>query len=593
MAEDDGGREIIVKPENLERVCSGCSGVFEKLLACSRCKAAYFCTQACLRASWKSHKAVCARSRPSSADAPAQASRASSHSEELSLGGRDQLVEKVHRVTTHILTLKKDGDDRGVVALQQQALWAIGHLTDVYEDAVLGGYLTQSRCVTNHESIAQDICQTYSILGNSYRNLRQSKQAIKIFEAALNFCSARAIKLDVCAMMSLATAYLDTHDHPKALAMLERARNTYTARGDRLGECNVLTTLGAVYADMNQHRQALTHYLRNAELAEELGASNEAWMAMTNLCAVNCELGDLQAALAAAERAQALHNKLRGRDRRDLTERARAFCNMSALYHMLDRNDEAKALAQKALNIAEDDNNAQGMYSAHNILGCLELNGEAGQGCETAKQAKAALRCYARALEARNGPPGADDVVLYTNIAGAHSFLQQDDDALEALATARSLVPKGSHAEAQVALQMATMSYTKGGAGREGKALKFLEHWRDTTVTLCATMCAFCQQHRRDDDARLLTCGQCSVCRYCCPEHQKEHWKLPRKPSGAGLLANNANRVSHKSSCILLKNWRLARKGRVTREACLPDMLKFLQEQCEPAHTDAQARSGK
>ena len=210
----------------------------------------------------------------------------------------------------------------------------------------------------------------------------------------------------------------------------------------------------------------------------------------------------------------------------------------------------------------------------------------------TAKQAKAALTFYARAHEARNGRPGADDVVLYTNIAGAHSFLQQDD-AAEALATARSLVPKGSHAEAQVALQMATMSYTKGGAGREGKALKFLEHWRDNTVTLCATMCAFCQQHRSDDDARLLTCGQCSVCRYCCPEHQKEHWKLPRKPSGAGLLANNANRVSHKSSCILLKNWRLARKGRVTREACLPDMLKFLQEQCEPAHTDAQARSGK
>ena len=184
------------------------------------------------------------------------------------------------------------------------------------------------------------------------------------------------------------------------------------------------------------------------------------------------------------------------------------------------------------------------MYSAHNMLGCLELNGQAGQGCVTAKQAKAALTFYARAHEARNGRPGADDVVLYTNIAGAHSFLQQDD-AAEALATARSLVPKGSHAEAQVALQMATMSYTKGGAGREGKALKFLEHWRDTTVTLCATMCAFCQQHRRDDAARLLTCGQCSVCRYCCLEHQKEQLKLSRELSR--LLAANVggNCVSH------------------------------------------------
>jgi len=65
LDEDDGGAEITVAPERLERVCSGCSGVFEKLLACSRCKAAYFCTQACLRASWKSHRAVCARSRPS------------------------------------------------------------------------------------------------------------------------------------------------------------------------------------------------------------------------------------------------------------------------------------------------------------------------------------------------------------------------------------------------------------------------------------------------------------------------------------------------------------------------------------------------
>ena len=152
--------------------------------------------------------------------------------------------------------------------------------------------------------------------------------------------------------MSLATAYLDTHDHLKALALLERVRNTYAARGNRLGEYTMLFNARRGLCRYAQHRQALTHCLRNAELAEELGASNEAWMAMTNLCAVYCELSDPQAALAAAERAQALHNKLRGRDRRDLSERARAFCNMGLLYHMLERNDEAKALAQKVLNIA-------------------------------------------------------------------------------------------------------------------------------------------------------------------------------------------------------------------------------------------------
>ena len=57
----EGGHSINVKPDNLQKVCSGCRQVKDRLSACSRCKSAFFCGKDCMRAAWPEHKKECGK----------------------------------------------------------------------------------------------------------------------------------------------------------------------------------------------------------------------------------------------------------------------------------------------------------------------------------------------------------------------------------------------------------------------------------------------------------------------------------------------------------------------------------------------------
>lgn len=57
----EGGRSMNLKPENLEKVCSGCRQPKDRLIACSRCKSAFFCGKDCQKAAWPVHKKECGK----------------------------------------------------------------------------------------------------------------------------------------------------------------------------------------------------------------------------------------------------------------------------------------------------------------------------------------------------------------------------------------------------------------------------------------------------------------------------------------------------------------------------------------------------
>ena len=70
--EGEGGEVDASGPSEPPRVCSACGEAGGGRLRCSRCKQAWYCSVACQKQDWPSHKAVC---RWSSGAGPADARR--------------------------------------------------------------------------------------------------------------------------------------------------------------------------------------------------------------------------------------------------------------------------------------------------------------------------------------------------------------------------------------------------------------------------------------------------------------------------------------------------------------------------------------
>jgi len=109
------------------------------------------------------------------------------------------------------------------------------------------------------------------------------------------------------------------------------------------------------------------------------------------------------------------------------------------------------------------------------------------------------------------------------------------------------------------------LSFLAFDTGEEEEALDRLKQYLQAQVDRARSRCGGCGQ-QRGDDAPMLTCGGCSVARFCNEDHQRMASKKGgRKP------------VRHKDMCLLLRKWRQVVKGKATAESCTPDLLAFLR----------------
>ena len=109
------------------------------------------------------------------------------------------------------------------------------------------------------------------------------------------------------------------------------------------------------------------------------------------------------------------------------------------------------------------------------------------------------------------------------------------------------------------------LSFLAFDTGEEEEALDRLKQYLQAQVDGARSYCKGCGQ-QRGDDAPMLTCGGCSVARFCNEDHQRMASKKGgRKP------------VRHKDVCSLLRKWRQVVKGKATAESCTPDLLAFLR----------------
>ena len=109
------------------------------------------------------------------------------------------------------------------------------------------------------------------------------------------------------------------------------------------------------------------------------------------------------------------------------------------------------------------------------------------------------------------------------------------------------------------------LSFLAFDTGEEEEALDRLKQYLQSQVDSdhARSYCKGCDQ-KRGDDAPMLTCGGCSVARFCNEDHQRMASKKGgRKP------------VRHKDICSLLREWKEVDSEEEARE-CHGPMLEFL-----------------
>ena len=92
------------------------------------------------------------------------------------------------------------------------------------------------------------------------------------------------------------------------------------------------------------------------------------------------------------------------------------------------------------------------------------------------------------------------------------------------------------------------------------QAIEYFQEYLGSVVRRGRQTCGYCGQARCDEGG-MLTCGGCSVMRYCTKIHQKIAWV------GAGVGFDLNRKHHHRDMCALLKKWRHVTKGRLTAEA--------------------------
>ena len=113
---------------------------------------------------------------------------------------------------------------------------------------------------------------------------------------------------------------------------------------------------------------------------------------------------------------------------------------------------------------------------------------------------------------------------------------------------------------------MLHLSFLAFDTGEEEEALDRLKQYLQAQVDSARSRCRGCFQ-QRGDDAPMLTCGGCSVARFCNEDHQR----MASKKGRCGQP------VRHRDVCSILRTWRQVVKGKVTAESCTPDLLVFLR----------------
>jgi len=138
--------------------------------------------------------------------------------------------------------------------------------------------------------------------------------------------------------------------HPRAwIAWLEAALAAARSLGDRRGEGNALTNLGAAYYSLGEVRKAIGYYEEALKIKREIGDRRGEGNALGNLGLAYADLGEVQKAIGYHE--ESLKIKREIGDRRG---EGNALGNLGAAYYSLGEVQKAIGYYEEALVIARE-----------------------------------------------------------------------------------------------------------------------------------------------------------------------------------------------------------------------------------------------
>ena len=573
----EGGHSINVKPDNLQKVCSGCRQVKDRLSACSRCKSAFFCGKDCMRAAWPEHKKECGK-QPWLVNGPSLEQEIDDARHAFDRDDSDDAVAiRANEFLGRMRVLASARDHAGVVAARQEAVWAFSRLRAIQDRCVHGDFGQEVL-----DGVTHGACEVWHLLGHAYIGLKQNDKARQAFETRLAFCEERNLNKHLgAAHEDLGCLETACHAASAAEERFHTAKTLHRECGSKHGARSAASRLSDLYEGQCRHRMALDCQKEILALDEELwgqasdeggDGSEQAQKMLANRVTATAKVAStllrlLQAeeALAAFEGSRALICSLKDPKLRFLCNK-QVLLNMGTAATCLGRAEYAQELWETLLEMAEEAQDDGAISGALKCLGTRHIAlGNWGKATE----------CLERAL-ALSGGDNDDDVFFNLAMAQLGSGLFE-----ESIQNLKKALERESKALYQLRLMQATYkSHLTNGQPSLSCAVAEAERWLELVVN-APRSCALCQQGRGDHAAELLTCGQCRVAKYCCAEHQRLHWQPSTEATRAQpetSLVDGIRGVSHKQACRLLKKWRAVKRGQGSRDDVRDDIVAFLDD---------------
>lgn len=154
--------------------------------------------------------------------------------------------------------------------------------------------------------------------------------------------------------LTVASRYHEAGKLHLALDAYQKARTLWRDANNRIGEVNVLNSIGRIYDDLRDTRKAIEHYERALSLAKYVNAQFEEAISLNNLGDAYLNLGDTSTALDYCEQALPLR-----RVTNDLQGEAITLHSIGTANYYLGNIQTAYDSLQQALAISRDINDRE------------------------------------------------------------------------------------------------------------------------------------------------------------------------------------------------------------------------------------------
>lgn len=226
-------------------------------------------------------------------------------------------------------------------------------------------------------------------LGATLLNLDQLPDAREALLSALAL--RRAPSTDpyhlALTLNTLGAVYNNLGDYRQALPMFEEALPIRRSLGDRIGEANTLNNIGFAYNRLGDTDSGIQKYEQALAIRREIGDKPGLGIALGNLAALHRTRGQFDKALALATELLAL-----ARDLRDDSLQGDALVSLASTYYSSGDTAQAVAYWKEAEAPYERAGDAFGLASTWNGLGAAHV---------TLRKNPEAAQYYARSLEMR------------------------------------------------------------------------------------------------------------------------------------------------------------------------------------------------